>query len=277
MAVMMLVEQGKLRYEDTLSDVFSGFPDYGRTVTIRQMLQHTSGLRDYEPMVPKDAGRQVLDGDVLEMMKSLDGTDFAPGTRFRYSNTGYGLLAMVVERLSGIRYADFLRMRIFEPLAMNATLAYEQDRSEVANRAIGYRVENAAVIETDQSTTSAVLGDGGIYSSVLDYLKWDRALYPDGRRLVSSETLHLAFSPGQFPDGEPIPYGFGWKFSRHARHRVIFHTGETCGFNTCARRIPDLKALVVVLCNRRGHDAHALAIELETALLGSNLAPTDHV
>ena len=161
-------------------------------MTVRHLLTHTGGLRDYEDFVPDSQATQVLDADVLARMKSLDATDFPPGSRFRYSNTGYAMLAMIVEKRSGMRFADFLKSRIFDRVGMPWTLAREDGRAPVARRAYGYSRRDGIWARTDQSSTSAVLGDGGIYSSVEDLARWDAALYDD--RLLSDASRRLAFT-----------------------------------------------------------------------------------
>ena len=171
MCIMILKERGKLDYNYTLKDIFPKFPDYGREITIKNLLQHTSGLIAYEDLIPDTSTKQVLDKDVLQMMIQVDSTYFTPGTDYRYSNSGYTLLAMIVEKTSGKSFAEFLKDEIFAPLNMKNTVAFENGISEVENRAYGYTVESDSVRFSDQSTTSAVLGDGGIYTSIEDFYK----------------------------------------------------------------------------------------------------------
>jgi CubicO group peptidase (beta-lactamase class C family) len=265
MAILMLCEDGKLSLDDRLTSVFPDFPEYGTSITVRHLLNHTSGLRDYEDLMTSGQAEQVLDHDVLELMRKASGPDFPAGTRYSYSNSGYAVLAMIIERVSGQRFADFLHQRIFEPLGMHGSVAYEKGVSEVVRRAMGYRDESGVFRDADQSPTSAVLGDGGIYTSVADYRKWDAALYSE--RLVPRPRLEEAFRPGPLCDDRQTTYGFGWMLGEHDGHKVVFHTGDTCGFNTCVRRIPDLGLLVVVLSNRRGDQAKRLAVEIENLLV----------
>ena len=162
MAVMLLVHDGKLHYEDRLTDVFPDFPAYGKAITIRQLLNHTSGLIDYEDIMAKqyagisdDKIPQIKDAGVLELLERETTTKFTPGSHWAYSNSGYVVLAMVVEKRSGMSFGDFLRQRIFTPLGMRGTLAYERGRNEVAHRAYGYTKTADGWSETDQSSTSA--------------------------------------------------------------------------------------------------------------------------
>ncbi len=149
---------------------------------IRHLLTHTSGLIDYEDVIPESFAGQVRDADVLRLLETQDRTYFRPGNGYRYSNSGYALLALIVQRASGMSFANFLQERIFEPLAMFNTVAHEEGVSRVINRAFGYTEAAGRWNRTDQDQTSAVLGDGGIYSSIEDLAKWDAALY-DGRLL----------------------------------------------------------------------------------------------
>lgn len=250
-SIMMLVEQGKLDLDDTLTELFEGFPAYGSTITLRHLLQHNSGLIDYESLMADDYEGQASDRDALRMMYEVSETYFEPGTEYRYSNTAYAMMAMLIEDRTGMSFADFLDENIFGPLGMSNTVAYQEGIAEVAHRALGYTVENGEVSPSDQSSTSAVLGDGGIYTSALDYFKWDQALYTE--TLLSSESLAQMWT-GNFGD-----YGFGWRVDTRNGHRRLHHDGSTSGFRNYVIRYPDEKMTVLVLTNRRGPDVMPLA------------------
>jgi CubicO group peptidase (beta-lactamase class C family) len=262
MAIMLLVHDGRLRYEDRLSDVFPEFPGYGKFITIRNLLNHTSGLLDYEDLMQKpSAGNpaeeipQIKDAGVLELLKQQKTTKFHPGTKWDYSNSGYAVLAMVVQKVSGQSFGDFLQNRIFAPLKMNATVAYEKGKNTVSNRAFGHTHESSAWHEMDQSSTSAVLGDGGVYSSLDDLAKWDQALAR--HTLLSEAEMRPAITPVQVsdgsvqePDGTPAAYGFGWFLNSYKGHPRMWHYGETVGFRTTIQRVVKDKLTIIVLCNR---------------------------
>ena len=269
-AAMLLVHDGKLHYEDRLTDVFRDFPAYGKAITIRQLLNHTSGLVDYEDIMAKqyagisdDKIPQIRDAGVLDLLKQQTGTKFRPGTRWEYSNSGYVVLAMVVEKRSGMSFGDFLRRRIFAMLGMTGTIAYEKGRNEVARRAYGHTRTADGWSETDQSSTSATLGDGGVYTSLDDLEKWDRALA--GHTLLSAKEMEPALTPAngaplQQSDGSVAPlYGFGWFLNPYRGHRRYAHYGETVGFRSAIQRFPDDRLTVIVLSNRAEVDASALA------------------
>lgn len=248
LCIMMLEEQGKLSYDQTLNDIFPEFPAYGKQITIRHLLHHTSGLIDYESLIPDTATIQVVDKDVLHLMMQQDSTYFPPGAKYQYSNSGYAVLAMIVKRVSGQRFAQFLKENIFDPLGMTKTVAYENGISEVEHRAFGYANENGKLVFKDQSLTSAVLGDGGIYSSVADLFQWDQALYTD--KLVRLETLNQAFTMGVLNDGTKLDYGFGWRVDEYRGLKRMHHTGQTCGFTTIIQRYPAQKFSIIILTNR---------------------------
>ena len=167
------------------------------------------------------------------MLESADSTYFKPGSSYKYSNSGYALLAMIVERASGKPFATFLHDRIFRPLGMNHTVAFVDGVSTVSNRAFGYTMQDSAWVRKDQSSTSAVLGDGGIYSSIDDLAKWDAALYDS--RLLSDEVEASWHSRRQTPTDDPdISYGFGWRITGE----TLWHSGETSGFRNVIVRYP---------------------------------------
>ena len=272
-AIMLLVKEGKLRYDDRLTEVFPDFPAYGRAITIRELLNHTSGLPDYEDIlekqysgVPDERIPQIRDAGVLQLLNRQAETMFVPGTRWHYSNSGYAVLAMAVEKKSGMGFGDFLRKQIFEPLGMENTIAYEHGRNEIESRAYGYTQTAGAWHETDQSPTSAVLGDGGIYSSLIDLERWDQALA--SHALLSAEEITPALTAPCRPRGTQLlkndgslapPYGFGWFLEPLLGHRRHSHYGETIGFRTSIQRFPDDHLTVLVLANRADLDAPRMA------------------
>jgi CubicO group peptidase (beta-lactamase class C family) len=149
MAIMLLVHDGRLHYDDQLTDIFLDFPGYGRQITVRNLLNHTSGLQDYDDLMPPAesslAGQpiQILDGGVLDLLKAQKSTKFAPGSRWKYSNSGYVLLGLIVEKVSGKPFPVFLQDRIFAPLKMDGTVAYVRADNDVSNRAFGHTFEKA--------------------------------------------------------------------------------------------------------------------------------------
>jgi CubicO group peptidase (beta-lactamase class C family) len=250
MAVMILAEQRRLSYDDSVSRYLPMLPAYARGITIRNLLNHTSGIWAYEDFVPDSQTYQVKDADVLRLIGRADSLYFPPGSAYRYSNTGYALLALVVEQVSGMPFAQFLERHIFVPAGMRNTVAYEAGISTVPHRAYGFTAEGTRFVPTDQSNTSAVLGDGGIYTSVDDLVLWHLAL--ERHRLVRPETQQLAWTPATLTDGTVTTYGFGWFVERDARGLHLWHHGESRGFTNGIVVYPDQRLMVAVLTNRTG-------------------------
>ncbi|HEY1272208.1 MAG TPA: serine hydrolase domain-containing protein [Terriglobales bacterium] len=276
MAVMLLVHDGKLRYENRLTDVFPDFAAYGGAITIRHLLNHTSGLQDYEDLMPKYEGvpqekiPQIQDAGVLRLLQRTKTTKFAPGTKWEYSNSGYVLLGLVVAKVSGEPFGQFLHDRIFDRLKMTGTVAFEKGKNEVGNRAFGHTRIGDRWQQTDQSPTSATLGDGGVYSSLTDLEKWDRALREN--TLLPQKEMEAAITPAEAPgveepDGTPAAYGFGWFLNPYEGHKRMWHYGETMGFRTAVQRFVDDGLTVIVLCNRSDLNPTKMAKQVANSYL----------
>ncbi len=267
-AVLLLQQDGKLSVDDAARRWLPELPQAAAAITLRHLLTHTSGLVDYEDLMGDDWQGQIRDAGVLALLAKEDRLYFAPGTAYRYSNSAYALLSLVVERASGMPYPDFLRTRIFEPLGMRDTLAYVAGGREPPHRAWGYSHADGAAPDagwtrTDQSTTSAVLGDGGIYSSIDDLARWDTALY-DGR-LLDAASRALAFSPHVEVTGEgyEAQYGFGWRITGE----TLWHSGETIGFRNVIVRWPQRRLTVVLLSNRNDPEPYRTALAIGALFL----------
>jgi CubicO group peptidase (beta-lactamase class C family) len=273
MAIMLLVHDGKLHYEDRLTDVFPDFPNYGKAITIRNLLNHTSGLLDYEDLMPKADPSvpvekiQIHDDGVLQLLKQQKTTKFAPGTKWDYSNSGYVVLGLVVARVAGRPFDKFLHDRIFAPLKMTETVAYVLGKNEVPHRAYGHSKAHSGWEQTDQSPTSATLGDGGVYSSLADLSTWDDALQK--HTLLSAKEMEPAITPVEVPDnsvrgpdGSPAAYGFGWFLNPYKQRRRMWHYGETMGFRTNIQRFTQDELTIIVLCNRTDIDPGNLGLKV---------------
>jgi CubicO group peptidase (beta-lactamase class C family) len=261
MAIMILLENKKLTLKTTLKEIFPEFSDYGKKINIRFLLNHTSGLLDYEDLIPRGTTMPVIDRDVLWIMEQQSTTAFTPGTQYSYSNTGYSLLACIVEKLSGYTYAYFMKKNIFEPLKMKNTMLNERGITVIPNRAYGYSLQSSKFVRTDQGIATYVLGDGGIYSSVRDLFKWDQALYTS--KLVSRKMLKEAFTTGPAAiDKQNRGYGFGWRIEYYKDVRCLSHSGSTNGFSTMIRRFVDQKLTIILLTNRKNLDASLLSLKV---------------
>jgi CubicO group peptidase (beta-lactamase class C family) len=289
MSIMLLAHDGKLHYEDRLTGVFPDFATYGKAMTIRNLLNHTSGLPDYEDVMAAAEKRkgapiwtpahQIQDAEVLELLKQEKTGRFAPGTLWSYSNSGYVVLGLVVAKVAGKPFGEFLRERIFTPLKMTQTIAYQKGKNEVTSRAYGHSKEGSTWKETDQSRTSATLGDGGIYSSITDLAKWDEALAQ--HTLLSEKEMQPALMPAQLStgaqpkwpansdrsEGTAVSYGFGWFLDPYRHHARMWHYGDTVGFHTYVQRFPADHLTIIILANRTDLDPESLATKVADLLL----------
>jgi CubicO group peptidase (beta-lactamase class C family) len=255
--ILLLKQDGKLKLTDPVRRWLPELPANDDRITIWNLLAHSSGLIDYEDLIPTDRTIQVNDDDVLRMIASQHRLHFEPGSAHRYSNGGYVLLGLIVERASGMDLADFMKQRIFQPLGMNHTLMYEHHRGpQVPDRAYGYSKIDGNWTRTDQSITSATRGDGGIYSNVADMAKWDAALYTDN--LLDAESRKLAFTPKDPTDDPDVLYGFGWRLSGDTE----WHSGESMGFRNVIIRWPQRHVTVVILSNRNHFKPYPLALTI---------------
>jgi CubicO group peptidase (beta-lactamase class C family) len=201
---------------------------------------------------------QIRDAGVLALLEKEDRLYFPPGSSFRYSNSGYALLALVAERASGMSFPEYLRTRIFQPLGMRDTLAYVAGGPEVPHRAWGYSKACNGWTRTDQNAYSAVLGDGGIYSNIADMARWAAAL--DDDRLLNKASRALAFERQAQVSSTPEAtwYGFGWRLAEGLQ----WHSGESVGFRNTIVRWPKQRVTVVVLSNRNEPTPYDLAISI---------------
>lgn len=257
MAIMMLKEQGKLGYDD---DIQEYLPELSyQDVTIRHLLTHTSGLPDYMSLFSQywDIDEKELlekemadNDDMLTMLASHPSEiAFKPGEKWQYSNTAYVLLALIVDRASGQPFEKFLQNHIFEPLDMTRTLVYSAIRDDrMENRVYGHRIALNAVdyISTDSHYLNGIAGDGAVYSTTGDLLKWDQALYTD--ILVSNTTLNEAFTPVVLNNDSTFNYGFGWRIDTTLTGKKrVGHSGSWVGFiNAISREIDDNNTIIIL-------------------------------
>jgi CubicO group peptidase (beta-lactamase class C family) len=253
-AILLLAQDGKLSLDDRARRWLPSLPATADAITVRQLLSHQGGLIDYEDIMAADTSVPLRDKDVLTLLAKTDHLYFAPGTSYRYSNGGYAVLALIVEQASGMPFQDFLRQRIFLPLGMTGTLAYVAEGPPVPHRAFGYSEEGQHWLRTDQSMTSSVLGDGGIYSSIDDLARWDAALYDN--RLLSEASRKAAFTPWTATDDPTVEYGYGWRITGE----TLWHSGETIGFRNVIVRYPKRHLTIVLLTNRNDPEPYRTAL-----------------
>ncbi len=245
-AVMMLVEEGKIGLDDPIAKYFEGAPESWNDVTIRELLSHTAGFTDY----PKnfDFRRDYTEAQLLKIVEGIP-LAFPPGTKWSYSNLGYLTLGVLIHRVTGKFYGDFLQQRIFQPLDMSTTRIISE-ADIVPNRAAGYRLVKGKLKNQEWvSPTLNTTADGALYFSILDLAKWDAALYTE--KLLKRSSLDEMWTVAKLKNGKPNSddYGFGWEIWTKSGHRIVGHGGAWQGFRTHISRYVDDKLTVVVLTN----------------------------
>jgi D-alanyl-D-alanine carboxypeptidase len=247
-AIMKLVEQGRVKLDDDLSKYVPQFPLHGKRVSIRQLLTHTSGIHDYtsSPAWSK-TWNEVLSPDSIIKFVAADTFDFAPGTAYRYDNTGYVLLGMVIEKATGQKYASYLDAQFFKPLGLRQT-SYCPSRTPDPAFALGYtKGANGATERAQFMDLSHPFAAGALCSTVGDFAKWQRALA--GGRVVSPASYALMSTADTLNNGRKINYGFGLVPGVLDGHKTVSHTGGIPGFATAAAYVADDSLSIVVFTN----------------------------
>ena len=257
-AVMMLVEEGKLTLDDKITKFFPDAPETWRNITIRHLLTHTSGLGDYPEDF--DLRRDYTEDELIQRIKSVP-LAFQPGEKWSYSNLAYVTLGVLIHKVSGKFYGDFLQERVFKPLGMS-TARVISEADIVPNRASGYRVVNGELKNQYWvSPTLNTTADGALYLTVYDMAKWDAALYTE--KLLKRSSLDEMWTPVKLNSGKTFPYGFGWGLGEVRGHHIIEHGGSWQGFKSQISRYVDDKLTIVVFANQARANpakiAHAVA------------------
>jgi CubicO group peptidase (beta-lactamase class C family) len=261
-AIMMLVEEGRLSLDDSITKYFPEAPDSWKPILIKNLLSHTSGLSDYgDYSGPNGAFYERLDFTEDELMSKIEAMpiEWAAGSKWDYRNTNYVVLGILIHKITGKTYAAFLDERIFRPLGMTSARLIS-DRDIIYNRASGYAFDNGQLKNAKWvSPTFNSTADGSLYFSVLDFAKWDAALYTT--RLLSQASLDRIWTVYRLNDGQPNPahYGFGWFIEQFHGHKIIRHNGKMWGFTSTILRYPDDSLCVVVLTNQHDADAESIA------------------
>jgi CubicO group peptidase (beta-lactamase class C family) len=266
--VMTLVEEGRLGLDDSIRSYFPGGPESWQPITVRHLLSHTSGIPDYTTD-EFDYRRDYTENDVVAMASHLE-PEFAPGTRWSYSNTGYALLGVLVRRITGEFYGDLLEKRVFAPLGMQtARVISEEDI--VPHRAAGYRLVNGVLKNQEWvAPTLNTTADGSLYLSILDLVRWDSGLRAGA--VLKPETWAEVYRPIRLASGKTYPYGFGWSVERDGGYLRIHHGGSWQGFQSYVSRFPDHGLTVIVLANLAGADLDPI-VDGITKLVDPALAP----
>lgn len=260
-AVMLLVEEGKIKLDAPITTYFKGGPAWWGKITVRHLLTHTSGLPDYDQKF--DLWKNHSEDDLEKYFRTLKPL-FAPGEKWAYSNPGYAMLGILVRKVSGSFYGDMLKTRVFAPLGM-ATTRVISEADIVPNRADGYITVDGALKNQEwvapQINTTA---DGALYLTVRDLIAWDKGLRQ--KAILKAESWAQIYTPVKLNDGKTHPYGFGWFIDVVAGEPVYRHTGSWQGFKAAIARYQRRGLTVIVLANHAGFEAGAIAEKIGGAL-----------
>lgn len=269
MAIMLLKERGQLSYDDPLRKFIPDFPEYGKSITLRQLLTHTSGMPDHEKPLYKQI--KLIPGfepdiyDSLKILKKQKRLLFPSGTRYEYSDTGFVVLALIIEKISGLSYRNFLKNNIFKPLSMDNSDVLDRTKPNIRNRALGYKTRLPRATEDgsrndsknfeifDYDPLNYIVGDEGVYSSISDMILWNSAW--DSEKLVNIQSLQEAFKPTLLKNKTEGKAGFSWLIGNYQGENIIYQDGCWVGFRNIILKIPDKNLTVILLSNRTGLDS----------------------
>jgi CubicO group peptidase (beta-lactamase class C family) len=278
MAIMILAERRELKYDDPLGKFFPEFLPFARDVTVRMLLNHTAGFPEYDKLfwdrglIDEDWPRssksprsafEPTSKDAVKLLADAKTLRFPPGEKYEYSNSGYVILAQIVEKVSGERFSKFLKEKIFDRLGMNRTVLYDETRPGVSNVATSYALKEGVFRDIDYTPLNFIYGEDNIYSTVQDMVRWDQALYTT--KLVSEATLTEAFTPGK-PRNGTSDYGFGWCVAADK----VFHGGAWVGFTTAIIRFREHHLSVVLLANSAEFTTLKIAREISEIYLSKS-------
>lgn len=271
--VVLLAQRGKLSLDDDIRKYLPEMPDYGTPITIRHLIHHTSGIRDYLTLMDLAGMRPddfYTDEEVLDLLARQRELNFKPGDEFLYSNSGYFLLSLIVKRATGKSLRELARELIFEPLGMNHTHFHDDHTMIVENRASGYAPKEGGGFKISMTTLDMV-GDGGLFTSVEDLFRWDQNFYHPqvgGRALIDQ-----LLTPGTLNDGKTLDYAFGLRLGEYKGLRMISHGGAFVGFRAEMIRFPEQRFSVICLCNLSTINPSRLARQVADIFLADQMKP----
>jgi CubicO group peptidase (beta-lactamase class C family) len=284
MSIMMLAERGKLKYEYPLASFFPEFPPYASKITVRHLLNHMAGFPEYDELwlengkidgdwprssKTRSSSFEPTSKDALLLLGQVKKPEFTPGTEFKYSNSGYVILAQIVEKVSGQSFSQFLQQNIFQPLGMKRSLLDDETRPALGNVATSYTLKEGSYKDIDYTPVNFIYGEDNVFSTVEDMYQWDQALYTE--RLVKTATLKEAFAPGKLSNGATTHYGFGWGLGKTLGLDTVSHSGGWVGFCTEILRFPSEHFTVVVLSNVAEFKPERIATKISKIYLADKM------
>ena len=274
-AVAMLVKQGKLSLDDDIRKYLPEVPDFGKTITIRHLIHHTSGLRDYLTLLAMAGWRLddvITKEHILKMVSHQKELNFDPGEEFLYCNTGYTLLAEIVARVSGQSFREYTEANIFKPLGMANTHFYDDYEMVVKNRAYSYETKEDGGFKKSVSNY-AIVGDGNLFTTVEDLMKWIQN-FDDGR-VGGAAIIQQMYQRGVLNNGKELDYAFGLIISTHKGLRTFWHIGVDAGYRSQVLWFPDQRFGVAVLSNLGTFSPEKLAGQVADIYLADQLTPEE--
>ena len=270
-SIVLLAEKDKLSLDDNLKSLFPDFPDYAKKITIRHLLNHTSGIRDYlQISYLKGLGDDdyYTDDNIMKWLINQTDLNFSPGEEYLYSNSGYWLLGQIVKKVAGMNMAEFAMKEIFEPLEMNSTHFHNDHTQIVKNRASGYVPDNNENFKISM-TTLDMIGDGGIFTTINDIKKWDDDYYETA--VLSKELWNVMTQQGVLNNGEVIDYASGLMISKYKGLKTVRHGGAFVGFRAEILRFPEQKLSIAIFANRGDANPSRMANQVADILLKDKL------
>jgi len=270
MAILQLAEKNKLSLTDKLSRFFPEMnPRLADAISIKQLLTHSSGIPDHYDYTNTKNLRHAHDRDVFHAIKNADSTYFKPGSKFRYSNTAFCLLALIIEKTSGLPYAEYLQKNIFFPAGMKHSTVWNENTS-IFQPAAGYEFDKTEnkfrKSQAEENMFFSTEGDGGIYTSVDEYLKWFNALQ-SGKvfsKKITDEARSIEFA---IDENKKLGYGYGWFIDSNDVSKKVYHSGSNGGFRSFSFTIPAQNTLIVIFSNRADIDLEALVLKITHMLM----------
>jgi CubicO group peptidase (beta-lactamase class C family) len=277
MSILMLVRQGKISLDDDLQKYVPDIPKYDSPVTIRQLIHHTSGIRDYLGLMSLAGLRQedyYDNDDIIELMERQKNLNFKPGSEYLYSNTGYVLLSMVVQKVSGKSLRDFAKENIFKPLGMKNTQIRDDHTAIVPNRAIGYSPVKGGMFQIKVQDVD-VVGDGNLYTTVDDLFLWDQNFYNNILNAQDKELISQMLAPFTLTSGKDTGSASGLHVGQYKGLKFVSHPGSMPGYRSQMIRFPDERFSVICLANASDLNAAKLADQVADIFLADKLKPVE--
>ena len=276
MCIAILAEQGKLSFDDDIRTYLPEMPDYGNQITIRHLLHHTSGIREYLALVnligkPEGSVFGYTTRELVELLSRQQKLNFEPGSQFSYTNSGYFLLAEIVTRVSGMKASAFAQENIFEPLSMTQTRFYDDPNAIIRNQAFGYSPKRDGGYRLD-ILRSDVIGDLGVITTVEDFLHWDNNFYENKLGAGTKNLITMMFTRGRTSSGEDLSYALGLEFDSYRGLKTMGHGGSAVGYVAEFLQFPEQRFSVVILSNLSSFRPGRLARQVADLYLADQLS-----